>query len=444
MGNRTQVSDALSGRMATYTSNPLNQTTLVVGTHPTLPTESLGLVYDTKGNLTRRGKYVYTYDDANRLTTIITLNTADNYSGTVVSANYQSRSQFVYDGLSRKRRALEQTWNGVAFITSSDTRYIYDGMDVIEERDNATNAATVKYTRVGNIGGLLARTEVADGKHYYYHYDGAGNVSDLTDETQTIVAHYEYDAYGSTLSATGVKANQPYRFSTKAYHEASGLYEYGYRFYSPGLGKWINRDPIQEAGGLNLYGAFANSPVNFGDEYGELVTPETIWDGANVVVGAASFGYNFSHGNYGAAVVDAAGLGYDLATTAIPILSGGAGVGIKALRGGQAVAHVAQGTKVAKTGARVGIAAVRSVGQITSASSLNQMQKEVEWGQAPSGIDRVDPANGKTDPQDHVHFKDGSAMHKDGGTKHKKPNGDPAKPTSKQRKWLEKHGWKCP
>jgi hypothetical protein len=146
----------------------------------------------------------------------------------------QPRTTFTYDGLSRKRRALDQSWNGTSWVTAKDTRFIYDGMDVIEERD-ATNAATVKYTRVGNIGGLLARTEVADGKHYYYHYDGAGNVSDLTDETQGIVAHYEYDAYGSTLSASGVKANQPYCFSTKAYHEASGLYEYGYRFYSPGF-----------------------------------------------------------------------------------------------------------------------------------------------------------------------------------------------------------------
>jgi len=28
----------------------------------------------------------------------------------------------------------------------------------------------------------------------------------------------------------------------------------GYRFYNPELGRWINRDPIEEEGGLNLYG----------------------------------------------------------------------------------------------------------------------------------------------------------------------------------------------
>jgi hypothetical protein len=34
----------------------------------------------------------------------------------------------------------------------------------------------------------------------------------------------------------------------------SGLYYYGYRFYDPVAGRWINRDPIEESGGVNLYG----------------------------------------------------------------------------------------------------------------------------------------------------------------------------------------------
>jgi uncharacterized protein RhaS with RHS repeats len=45
-------------------------------------------------------------------------------------------------------------------------------------------------------------------------------------------------------------------------------FPYGYRFYSPSLGRWINRDPIGEAGGLNLYGFVGNSPTNYFDYYG--------------------------------------------------------------------------------------------------------------------------------------------------------------------------------
>jgi RHS repeat-associated protein len=42
----------------------------------------------------------------------------------------------------------------------------------------------------------------------------------------------------------------------------------GYRFYSPGLGRWINRDPIGEEGGLLLYNGMANDPVNRVDYHG--------------------------------------------------------------------------------------------------------------------------------------------------------------------------------
>jgi hypothetical protein len=40
-----------------------------------------------------------------------------------------------------------------------------------------------------------------------------------------------------------------------------GLYYYGYRHYAPHLGRWLSRDPIEEQGGLNLYGSFMNAPI---------------------------------------------------------------------------------------------------------------------------------------------------------------------------------------
>ena len=42
---------------------------------------------------------------------------------------------------------------------------------------------------------------------------------------------------------------------------ASGFYSFGYRFYDPATQRWLNRDPIQENGGLNLYGYVCNHPV---------------------------------------------------------------------------------------------------------------------------------------------------------------------------------------
>jgi hypothetical protein len=43
---------------------------------------------------------------------------------------------------------------------------------------------------------------------------------------------------------------------------------YGHRFYSPETGRWPSRDPIEEEGGVNLYGFVVNSPVRRVDPYG--------------------------------------------------------------------------------------------------------------------------------------------------------------------------------
>ena len=42
----------------------------------------------------------------------------------------------------------------------------------------------------------------------------------------------------------------------------------GYRYYSPELGRWLNRDPIGEKGGMNLLNYVINNPINYIDPIG--------------------------------------------------------------------------------------------------------------------------------------------------------------------------------
>jgi hypothetical protein len=116
----------------------------------------------------------------------------------------------------------------------------------------------------GGVGGLLSCPSASSWS--FVAYDGNGNVVALVDPTTSVVsAEYHHCPFGETLKATGPAADgNPFRFSTM-YFEGSklpgsptqpsafipqpSLYYYGYRYYSPGLGRWTSRDPVGEAGG---------------------------------------------------------------------------------------------------------------------------------------------------------------------------------------------------
>jgi RHS repeat-associated protein len=92
-----------------------------------------------------------------------------------------------------------------------------------------------------------------------------------------MAATYRYDPFGNTLSSSGtLAATNVYRFSSREIHVNSGMYNYLYRLYDPFLQRWLNRDPIQETGGINLYRFCLNNPSNRNDPTGELGAVEVI------------------------------------------------------------------------------------------------------------------------------------------------------------------------
>lgn len=112
-------------------------------------------------------------------------------------------------------------------------------------------------------------------------FDGNGNVMGMIKASSgSIHAAYEYDAFGNTLRATGSYAGSNlFRFSTKFTDTETCLVYYGLRYYSPTLGRFINKDPIEEQGGLNLYGFVGNDGVNRWDYLGMTVqyAPRSGW-----------------------------------------------------------------------------------------------------------------------------------------------------------------------
>ena len=87
-----------------------------------------------------------------------------------------------------------------------------------------------------------------------------------------MVAAYEYDDFGRTISQSGPLADFfRHRFSTKYYDPETGLYYYGYRFYAHEWRIWLNRDPIDESDCSNLYSSMRNNLISRIDPLGEAV-----------------------------------------------------------------------------------------------------------------------------------------------------------------------------
>ena len=227
-----------------------------------LKTKNLGQLfsYDADGNMVKgytSGGFPFnaSYDAQNRLTSI-SFTDGDGIA---------KRTEYLYAGDSLISRTREYAGN----VLTSDTQFLRSGLLPLQERDGS-NTVTRSYLwnpqAPGGIGGLLGMKE--NNKNYTYLYDGNGNVTTVLDDTQNVAALYGYQPFGEPTFKGGA-LDQPYRFSTKRYDENTGLSYYGYRFYNPTIGRWMNRDPLGFGGGdLNLYGMVGQNPGNWVDPEG--------------------------------------------------------------------------------------------------------------------------------------------------------------------------------
>src|SRR5260221_7886544 len=86
---------------------------------------------------------------------------------------------------------------------------------------------------------------------------------------QLAVAKSLSEPYGNAISATGPLADvNRYWFSSKEFDLHSGLYYFKHRFYAPSFQRWLNRDPIQEFGGINTYSFVRSDPIDRADPLG--------------------------------------------------------------------------------------------------------------------------------------------------------------------------------
>ena len=157
------------------------------------------------------------------------------------------------------------TVNGTVILHQ---HYLYRGYLQIAALDlTRSNAPALWYLHWDPIQPVATRplSLRKNGTWYTYGHDLTKNVTELYKADGTIATAYDYTPYG-TVTATGI--DQPIQWSSEHYEPELALVYYNYRHYNPLDGRWINRDPIAEEGGRNLYGFVRNNPSMLYDLHG--------------------------------------------------------------------------------------------------------------------------------------------------------------------------------
>ena len=215
--------------------------------------------YDDDGNqtlvTTATGRWRVTYNGENRPVRWELVSPNSN----TLNSNTQTLLLMSYDHKGRRR-------------TKNTQRFFYDGYLQIANYHSPTPTLNSNYFIWDPTEPVATRPLVWHRGNFaaYYVFDGNKNVSEVVAANGSLSAHYEYAPFGaviicrdgnsqpSNLPTPQLALANPWRFSSEYAEDDTATVYYNYRHYEPVTGRWLSRDPIEEAGHANLFLFVAN------------------------------------------------------------------------------------------------------------------------------------------------------------------------------------------
>lgn len=265
-------------------------------THQVNSGTAITVAYDNKGNITSKsdvgsygygtkphavtsaGAHTYTYDaNGNMLTGANrTLQwTSFNQLKVVSDNNTNKVSEFSFDANHERVKQVRKQGTTVVDTT------IYAGS--LYERVTTASSGLVEHKHyiMAPSGRIAVYTDRSDFSNdlRYFHTDGLGSITAVTDENGDVLTRYAYDAWGKqttlyTNTGSGISNQAP---TTRGFtdHEMlsdQGLIHMNGRVYDPTLGRFLSPDPFVESGAdaqsYNRYSYVGNNPLGATDPSG--------------------------------------------------------------------------------------------------------------------------------------------------------------------------------
>jgi len=128
----------------------------------------------------------------------------------------------------------------------------------MNEARNSSSGITAQYFGLG---------QTTSGVNGFYTLDQLGSIREVTNSSGAIAYQQSFDPWGASTVLQGTVLPD-FNYAGYYFHTRSGLSLTLNRLYSSKFGRWLNRDPIGEEGGLNLFGYVINQPISFIDPSG--------------------------------------------------------------------------------------------------------------------------------------------------------------------------------
>jgi len=157
------------------------------------------------------------------------------------------------------------------------------------------------YLATGTDGRLVQVAAKTTHTTLFYLNDHLGTPQELIDETGKVKWIGRYRAWGATTKVARatpdpMEVANAIRFQGQ-YHDAeTGLHYNRHRYYDPDTGRFISKDPVGLAGGINAY-QYAPNPISWIDPLGLLKLGYDKRTGSWSTPNGLSYGQGSAHGN---------------------------------------------------------------------------------------------------------------------------------------------------
>jgi RHS repeat-associated protein len=258
VGNRIKL--AIDGKVTSFSYDALDR--MIRWTSPSGATTEYS--YDAVGNRTseisssgvmarsRERAVVSSYDDAEELLTMGSTSFTYDGNGSRLTKTSGGRPGVVSYSWDGANRLASISGIGISVL------YTYDGDGNRLTQSSAGNTLTYindlgptvihQNSPDGSIDYIQGRSLIAgicSNATTYVTYDGAANVSSVTDDLGSLKVLYAYDPWGTLLNLWDrVGSREPYKFAGQSFDSGSGIYYMRARYYDPATGQFLSRDPL--------------------------------------------------------------------------------------------------------------------------------------------------------------------------------------------------------